>query len=148
MMAQHLPVIRADYNCVDYYVHQGAPPVDAPILAIAGTQDDQYNPRVGAGWASYTTKAFTLRILNHVSHGKNSSVKNKAKRLRQYMDVKLLSVDYWVWKSHITAWSIVSPQAHFFPKERREDTLAIIQDVVLNGNTDSHPVPEAATNVV
>lgn len=90
MMAQHLPVIRADYNCVDYYVHQGAPPVDAPILAIAGTQDDQYNPRVGAGWASYTTKAFTLRILNHVSEGQTPLQWQKQRRKDYYINLVVI----------------------------------------------------------
>ncbi|MEV6716757.1 alpha/beta fold hydrolase [Lentzea sp. NPDC051208] len=63
LRAMVLPVVRNDYRAIETYRCAPAPPITAPITALAGTDDPIVSvPNVG-GWTRYTTGSFTLEEL-------------------------------------------------------------------------------------
>ncbi|MBM4795885.1 thioesterase [Streptomyces sioyaensis] len=65
LMSLLMPALRADFAIVESYRHRGEPPLDVPILALAGTEDDRASADHMAGWADRTTASFAL----HPVHG-------------------------------------------------------------------------------
>jgi surfactin synthase thioesterase subunit len=65
LMAMALPILRADLEACETYVH----PTDAraalpsPISALAGADDRRVGPASMSGWRNHTRAAFTLRVL-------------------------------------------------------------------------------------
>ncbi|GLW14747.1 hypothetical protein Stsp01_14900 [Streptomyces sp. NBRC 13847] len=60
LMSLLLPALRADFAIVESYRHRDEPPLDVPILALAGTEDDRATAEQMAGWAGRTTASFAL----------------------------------------------------------------------------------------
>ncbi|HEX6359943.1 thioesterase II family protein [Actinophytocola sp.] len=56
-----LACVRADATVLDTYRHAPAPPLDMPVIALGGA-DDQQTPYL-AGWAGHTTNRFDLHVL-------------------------------------------------------------------------------------
>jgi surfactin synthase thioesterase subunit len=60
LMSLLLPALRADFAIVESYRDRDEPPLDVPILALAGTEDDRATAEQMAGWATRTTASFAL----------------------------------------------------------------------------------------
>jgi medium-chain acyl-[acyl-carrier-protein] hydrolase len=58
-----LPTLRADFKLVETYEYHQEPPLDCPILALAGDDDPDVTPAEASAWREQTTAAFSLRIL-------------------------------------------------------------------------------------
>jgi surfactin synthase thioesterase subunit len=58
-----LPVVRADLCWVDDYRYVPEPPLDLPVLAFAGEDDEGAPPERMVGWRRQTTAAGGLRTL-------------------------------------------------------------------------------------
>jgi medium-chain acyl-[acyl-carrier-protein] hydrolase len=63
LMRLLLPTLRADFKLVETYEYQPEPPLDCPILALAGDEDQHVTPAEVSAWREQTTGAFSLRIL-------------------------------------------------------------------------------------
>jgi medium-chain acyl-[acyl-carrier-protein] hydrolase len=57
------PIIRADFRLNETYDYTSAPPLDCPISAFRGSQDDLMSYDQVAAWREQTTRAFRLRTL-------------------------------------------------------------------------------------
>jgi len=58
-----LPTLRADFRLVETYEYHQEPPLDCPILALAGDDDRHVTPAEVSAWREQTTGGFSLRIL-------------------------------------------------------------------------------------
>jgi medium-chain acyl-[acyl-carrier-protein] hydrolase len=58
-----LPPMRGDYRAAETYRYQKAPPLGCPILALGATSDPDTNEEELAAWASHTTGALSVRML-------------------------------------------------------------------------------------
>lgn len=56
-----LPTIRADLQMHETYAYDEQPPLDAAILALAGSSDPQATPPDVEAWKCQTTSAFSFR---------------------------------------------------------------------------------------
>jgi medium-chain acyl-[acyl-carrier-protein] hydrolase len=63
LMQLLLPTLRADFKLVETYQYCQEPPLDCPILALAGDDDEHVTPAEVSAWREQTTGAFSLRIL-------------------------------------------------------------------------------------
>ncbi len=63
LMRLLLPTLRADFKLVETYQYQPGLPLDCPILALAGDEDQHVTPAEVSAWREQTTGAFSLRIL-------------------------------------------------------------------------------------
>jgi medium-chain acyl-[acyl-carrier-protein] hydrolase len=63
LMRLLLPTLRADFKLVETYEYRQEPPLDCPILALAGDDDPDVTPAEASAWRDQTTAAFSLRIL-------------------------------------------------------------------------------------
>ncbi|MCZ1012581.1 alpha/beta fold hydrolase [Streptomyces lydicus] len=61
LMRLVMPSLRADFAMVESYDHRSEPPLDVPILALSGTEDDRASMERMAGWAAQTTASFAAR---------------------------------------------------------------------------------------
>jgi medium-chain acyl-[acyl-carrier-protein] hydrolase len=57
-----LPMLRADVQAVETYRHRARPPLDTPIVAFGGTDDDRVPVPELAGWQRHTTAECRVRI--------------------------------------------------------------------------------------
>ncbi|HYP01402.1 MAG TPA: alpha/beta fold hydrolase, partial [Pyrinomonadaceae bacterium] len=84
-----LPLLRADFSVVHTYAYTPAPPLDCPITAIGGLQDEEANHEHLEGWREHTRAAFKLRMLegNHFFLNTESALLLGviAQELRQYI---------------------------------------------------------------
>ena len=62
LMRLLLPTLRADFKLVETYRYQPEPPLDCPILALAGDEDQQVTMAEVSAWREQTSAAFSLRI--------------------------------------------------------------------------------------
>ncbi|HSR24250.1 MAG TPA: thioesterase domain-containing protein, partial [Candidatus Eisenbacteria bacterium] len=53
----------ADYAMFDGYVYSAGPPLEVPIVAVAGRQDRSTTIEAMAGWSRHTTADFTLHVI-------------------------------------------------------------------------------------
>jgi pyochelin biosynthetic protein PchC len=60
LMELVLPVIRSDYRASETYRYRPGPPIDSPIVALAGTTDPCVTPAEMSHWSAYTRAAFGL----------------------------------------------------------------------------------------
>ncbi|MEU3457848.1 alpha/beta fold hydrolase [Micromonospora sp. NPDC006766] len=57
-----LPALRSDYRAAETYRYRPGPPLNCPITALIGDQDDQVSEAEAQPWAERTTGAFTLKV--------------------------------------------------------------------------------------
>ncbi|GAB3261075.1 thioesterase II family protein [Kineosporia babensis] len=60
MRAVLLPIMRSDYQAVETYSAQPHPPLQTPVLALAGTDDQHAPPPAMEHWSDITTGPFRL----------------------------------------------------------------------------------------
>jgi medium-chain acyl-[acyl-carrier-protein] hydrolase len=58
-----LPIIRADFEICQTYVYRDGPPLESPITALCGTQDEDVSPEALDAWRQQTASAFSLHRL-------------------------------------------------------------------------------------
>ena len=58
-----LPVLRADFTVHETWSFAEEPPLDCPILAVAGADDSLFPPAEMAFWRRHTRAAFESAIL-------------------------------------------------------------------------------------
>lgn len=63
LMALMRPMLRADFAMSDAFVEQASPPIPVPMLAFAGTEDDEATVEEVADWERLAGAGFTLRTL-------------------------------------------------------------------------------------
>ena len=63
LMQLTLPLLRADFEMVDTYRFEASLPLDCPITAYGGLQDDEVPREKLEGWREQTTSNFILRML-------------------------------------------------------------------------------------
>jgi surfactin synthase thioesterase subunit len=56
------PVIRADFKAVETYQHRPEPPLNCPIVAMAGDEDSEVSIAEVSAWREQTTGGFSLQI--------------------------------------------------------------------------------------
>ncbi|MGW7531620.1 thioesterase II family protein [Amycolatopsis sp. NPDC054798] len=55
-----LPMLRADFTASETYVFDGGPPLDCPVTALCGEQDEDARPAEVAAWGQRTTAGFEM----------------------------------------------------------------------------------------
>ncbi|CAG0937561.1 medium-chain acyl-[acyl-carrier-protein] hydrolase [Thermoflexales bacterium] len=63
LMELFLPVLRADFAVNETYTYTPGSPLECPISAFGGLQDEMSVPAELEGWRNQTRQAFTLRLL-------------------------------------------------------------------------------------
>jgi surfactin synthase thioesterase subunit len=58
-----LPVLRSDFAWIDAYRHSPEPPLDVPLVVVAGRDDPAVPPTVTAGWQRHTVAGCRLLTL-------------------------------------------------------------------------------------
>lgn len=61
LMQLMIPVLRADFEVCETYVHAPRPPLDCSITAIGGSEDKDVPVEDLQAWQAYTTTLFTMR---------------------------------------------------------------------------------------
>ena len=67
LMAVLSPILRADLEICQTYEYQPRPPLDCPITAFGGLQDEEVSREQLEGWRDYTTSSCAVRMFpgNH-----------------------------------------------------------------------------------
>jgi medium-chain acyl-[acyl-carrier-protein] hydrolase len=67
LMSVLSPILRADLEICETYGYEPRPPLDCPITAFGGLQDEDISREQLEGWRDYTTSSFTVRMFpgNH-----------------------------------------------------------------------------------
>jgi medium-chain acyl-[acyl-carrier-protein] hydrolase len=67
LMKLVLPLLRADFAVYETYTYADEPPLDVPISALGGIEDEDAPRAKIEGWRAETSKAFLLRMFrgNH-----------------------------------------------------------------------------------
>jgi medium-chain acyl-[acyl-carrier-protein] hydrolase len=63
LMQLMLPILRADFSVCETYLYEPEPPLDCPITAFGGTEDDNVSLERLQGWCEQTTAAFAHHVL-------------------------------------------------------------------------------------
>jgi medium-chain acyl-[acyl-carrier-protein] hydrolase len=63
LMQVLIPLIRADFELIQTYTYSDEPPLNIPLTAIGGLQDEITREEL-EGWRAETTSAFSLRMLS------------------------------------------------------------------------------------
>ena len=63
LMQLMLPLLRADFSVVHTYAYTPAPPLDCPITAVGGLQDEEANREHLEAWREHTSTDFKVRML-------------------------------------------------------------------------------------
>jgi medium-chain acyl-[acyl-carrier-protein] hydrolase len=63
LMQLMLPIIRADFSVCQTYAHREGPPLDCPVTAFGGLQDEDIEREHVAAWRRQTTSTFSARML-------------------------------------------------------------------------------------
>jgi medium-chain acyl-[acyl-carrier-protein] hydrolase len=63
LMQLMLPVVRADFAALETYEYAAEPPLDCPITALGGLQDDTVSGDDLRAWREQTTSSFAARML-------------------------------------------------------------------------------------
>ena len=58
-----LPLLRADFAVTQTYSYAEGPPLDCPLTALGGLQDEELKRESVAPWGEYTTASFSLHML-------------------------------------------------------------------------------------
>lgn len=74
LMAMLVPLLRADFAVNEAYTHRPEAPLEMPLLAMGGVEDEEATPEGVGEWSGYTTGPFDLKIypgghffLNHLA---------------------------------------------------------------------------------
>lgn len=59
----YLPILRSDLRWLREFGYQPQPPLDVPIVAMAGEADSQNGPDTMLGWSRHTSATFRLHTL-------------------------------------------------------------------------------------
>lgn len=59
----YLPVLRADFTACDTYVCADEPPLEVPMLVLAGESDTTMPVDDVRGWSRHTTARFLMRVM-------------------------------------------------------------------------------------
>jgi len=62
LLALFLPAMRADFALIDNYSHTEEPPLDVPVDAYRGADDDLVTHDQSMAWRRHSTGAFTHRV--------------------------------------------------------------------------------------
>jgi medium-chain acyl-[acyl-carrier-protein] hydrolase len=62
LMEMLIPLLRDDFAVNEAYTHRPEAPLDLPLLAMGGTDDEEATPAGVGEWAGYTTGPFDLKI--------------------------------------------------------------------------------------
>jgi medium-chain acyl-[acyl-carrier-protein] hydrolase len=67
IMQMLMPILRADFSVCETYVYANEEPLNCPISAFGGLQDDHANSESLVGWQSQTHSSFKLQMFagNH-----------------------------------------------------------------------------------
>ena len=67
VMALFLPILRADLAIADFYEYVDEAPLDCPIFAIGGENDEEVNPSLVSEWGRETAADFRWKLFrgNH-----------------------------------------------------------------------------------
>ncbi|MEV0584411.1 thioesterase domain-containing protein [Nonomuraea sp. NPDC050310] len=63
LRAWSLPILRADFRWIRAYRYLAEPPLDVPVVAFAGADDQEVGPGDLLGWARHTSAGFGLRTV-------------------------------------------------------------------------------------
>jgi medium-chain acyl-[acyl-carrier-protein] hydrolase len=63
LMQLLLPTLRADFAVIETYVYATEPPLDCPITAFGGLQDQEVNCNHLEAWRNQTSASFSLQML-------------------------------------------------------------------------------------
>jgi surfactin synthase thioesterase subunit len=63
LMQFMLPLLRADFKINESYVYRSEPPLDCPITAFGGAQDEEVSHERLEAWREQTRAGFLLRML-------------------------------------------------------------------------------------
>jgi medium-chain acyl-[acyl-carrier-protein] hydrolase len=63
LRALFLPVLRADFALFEGYTHEAEPPLDTPIVALAGSSDHTVAEERIAAWREHTSGPFSLHVV-------------------------------------------------------------------------------------
>jgi hypothetical protein len=63
LMQLVLPLLRADFAVVETYAHREAPPLDCPVTAFGGVDDEDASEAPMDAWRAQTRGAFALHML-------------------------------------------------------------------------------------
>ncbi|HEX7317786.1 MAG TPA: alpha/beta fold hydrolase [Pyrinomonadaceae bacterium] len=63
LMALMIPLLRADFEVSETYVGSNQPPLDCPITAFGGVEDQDVPPEKIEGWGAHTNGPFLSHIL-------------------------------------------------------------------------------------
>jgi medium-chain acyl-[acyl-carrier-protein] hydrolase len=89
LMQLMLPLLRADFSVVHTYTYTPAPPLDCPITAIGGLEDEEANREHLEAWREHTNADFKVRMLqgNHFFLNTERALLLRviAQELRQYI---------------------------------------------------------------
>jgi medium-chain acyl-[acyl-carrier-protein] hydrolase len=62
ILALYLPVLRADFEMIEQYVHVPEPPFDCPITVFGGTEDSTVTRSQLEQWRRHTSAEFHVRM--------------------------------------------------------------------------------------
>jgi medium-chain acyl-[acyl-carrier-protein] hydrolase len=63
LMEMFIPVLRADFSVDETYLHAQDEPLDCPITAFGGTEDNEANRQELEAWACHTRAGFDFEML-------------------------------------------------------------------------------------
>jgi medium-chain acyl-[acyl-carrier-protein] hydrolase len=63
LMQLLIPILRADFAVLETYVYAQEQPLECPITAFGGFQDEEVSPEELQGWRSQTKNSFQLQML-------------------------------------------------------------------------------------
>lgn len=58
-----MPLLRADFELIQTYTYTHEPPLNIPLTAIGGLEDEISREAL-EGWRAQTTRAFSVRMLS------------------------------------------------------------------------------------
>ena len=64
LMQLMLPLLRVDFALCRSYEHSDEPPLDCPITALGGLEDQEVSAESVEAWKQYTTKSFHFKMLS------------------------------------------------------------------------------------
>ncbi|WP_224367779.1 thioesterase II family protein [Hyalangium versicolor] len=86
LMQLLLPMVRADFEMLDTFVHPDEPPLSLPISVWGGTEDRKPTPESLEHWRDYTTQDFSLQLIP----GGHFFIQTAGEQLRDAVEKTLL----------------------------------------------------------
>jgi medium-chain acyl-[acyl-carrier-protein] hydrolase len=62
LLALLVPLLRADMALTETYAHADEPPLETPITALTGSEDEKVSLADAEGWARHTSGGFRLHV--------------------------------------------------------------------------------------